>query len=138
MNGGPLSPGPVQPAAASKRALPESSCVSLVQSSPDAMNGEPLQRRVIITNPMGFHFRPMGAFAKLASTFQSTITVRKEDRRVDGKSILELMLLAAEQGSELTIEASGPDAVEAVDALAEVVAAPGWEDEPEAPLPPKG
>jgi phosphocarrier protein HPr len=102
------------------------------------MNGQPLERKVIITNPIGFHLRPIAAFAKLAGTFQSTITVRKDDRRVNGKSPLELMLLAAEQGTELIVEAQGDDAEPAVEALAALLAQPAVEDEPDEPLPPKG
>ncbi|MBL8793657.1 MAG: HPr family phosphocarrier protein [Planctomycetia bacterium] len=102
------------------------------------MNGGPLRRTVTVTNPMGFHFRPIAAFAQLAGRFQGNVTVWKGDRRVNGKSPLELMTLAAEQGTELTVEVSGPDAAGAVDALAEVLASPGQEDEPEPPLPLKG
>ena len=110
----------------------------LVQSSPDAMSGQPLQRKVIITIPMGFHFRPMAAFAKMATTYQSTVTVAKEDLRVNGKSIRDLMLLAAEQGTELVFEACGPDAQPALDALADLLA--NWKGDPEddRPSPPKG
>jgi phosphotransferase system HPr (HPr) family protein len=110
----------------------------LVQSSPDAMIAKPLQRKVTINIPMGFHMRPVGAFAKLASTFGSTITVIKDDRRVNGKSALDLMLLAAEHGTELTLEADGPDAQQALDALADLLA--NWKGDPEeeSPSPPKG
>jgi phosphotransferase system HPr (HPr) family protein len=103
------------------------------------MTGEPLQRKVVITNPMGIHFRPVAAFAKLAGTFLATVTVAKENRRVNGKSPLELMLLAAEQGTELTIEASGPDAAEALDGLAKLLATTNWDDDaPARPAAPKG
>jgi phosphocarrier protein HPr len=108
-----------------------------VQSSLDAMNGGPLRRTVTIANPMGFHFRPIAAFAQLAARFQCSVSVWKGDRRVNGKSPLELMTLAAEQGSELIVEVSGSDASAALDALAEVLASPG-QDEGEPPLPPKG
>ena len=101
------------------------------------MNGGPLRRTVTIANPMGFHFRPIAAFAQLAARFQSNVTVWKGDRRVNGKSPLELMTLAAEQGSELIVEVSGSDASTALDALAEVLASPGQDDD-EPPLPPKG
>ncbi len=134
MNGRPHRPGPQPPAGA----VSEFSRLSLLPSSSDVMNGNPLQRIVTITNPMGFHFRPGAAFAKLASTFACTVTVAKDDRRVNGKSLLELMLLAAEQGTDLIIEASGPDASAALDALAALLASPGLDDEEDAPLPPKG
>jgi len=102
------------------------------------MNGKPLQRLVTVTNPVGFHLRPIAAFAKLAATFQCTVTVARDDRRVNGKSPMELMMLAAEQGTPLTIEVNGPDAAAALDALAELLAAPGTDDEDAPPLPPKG
>jgi phosphotransferase system HPr (HPr) family protein len=87
------------------------------------MNGEPLRRKVTITNPQGFHMRPMSAFVQLAGQFQSTVHVLRPDgQRIDGKSMLGLLGLAAEQGTELTLEVAGPDAQEAVGALAELMA----------------
>jgi phosphotransferase system HPr (HPr) family protein len=94
------------------------------QQSQDAMNGEILRRKVIVRDPMGFHMRPLTAFAQRASQYQSTVTVVKDDQRVNGKSPLELMLLAAQQGTELTLEICGTDAQEAIDVLAELLAAP--------------
>ena len=114
------------------------SVISLLPSSADAMNGEPLERKVTITNPAGFHMRPHLAFAQLAQQFQSTITLIKDDRRVNGKSTFELLLMAVPQGTELTIQAHGGDAKEALDALAELLATPFPVDEPEPPLPQKG
>jgi phosphotransferase system HPr (HPr) family protein len=99
------------------------------------MNGPSLQRKVIITNRMGLHVRPAAACAKAAATFQSTITVAKGDRKANAKSILELLLLAAEQGSELVVEARGTDAAAAADAVVELLARSNWDAEP---LPPKG
>jgi len=68
------------------------------------MNGEVLQRKVTVNDPLGLHLRPLAAFAQRAKQFQSTVTVAKNEQRVNGKSPLELMLLAAEQGTELTLE----------------------------------
>jgi phosphocarrier protein len=138
MSGRLPSAGPIQPAPARESVIAEPSGVSLVPSSPDAMSGKPFQRKVTITNPMGFHLRPLAAFARLAATFPCTVTVTKDNRRVNGKSTLELMLLAAEQGTELLIEANGPEAERALDALAEIMAAPAWDDEADRPAPPKG
>lgn len=76
---------------------------------------------VRIVNPLGLHARPATAFVDVASTFSSTITVCKEDTTVDGKSIMQLMLLAASQGSQLTITASGKDASQACAALKALV-----------------
>jgi len=102
------------------------------------MSGETLQRRVTITNPQGFHMRPQSVFARLANRFASTVTVSNGSQRANGKSQWELMLLAAEQGSELLLEVAGPDAQAALDALSQVLAAPSADDTPEPPLPKKG
>ena len=85
------------------------------------MSGESLESKVRITNPQGFHIRPMSAFAETAGRFKSNVTVQKDDLKVNGKSIWELMMLAAEQGTELTIRAEGSDAAEAIAALVQVV-----------------
>jgi phosphocarrier protein HPr len=111
----------------------------LVQSSPDTMSGQPLQRKVTLAIPMGLHFRPAAALAKLAATFPGNVVVLKEERRANGKSMMELMMLAAECGTELLFEADGPDAPQALDALANLLAS--WEEPPEdddRPTPPKG
>ena len=92
---------------------------------------EVLTRKVIVTNPLGFHLRPVAAFAKLANQYQSTVTVSKGTRRVNGKSPLELMLLAAQVGSELTLEVQGSDAPQAMEPLAALLAAPSVDEEPE-------
>jgi phosphotransferase system HPr (HPr) family protein len=95
-----------------------------------AMNGEPLCSKVTITNPQGFHMRPMSAFVQLASKFESTVHVIKADgQRIDGKSMLGLLGLAAEQGTELILEVSGADAAAALEALAELMARPRVDDE---------
>ncbi len=104
------------------------------QQSQHAMNGESLRRKVVVQDPMGFHMRPLTAFAQRASQFQCSVTVEKEGQRVNGKSPLELMLLAAEQGTELTLEVCGPDAGAAIDVLTELLAAPAAEEPPEPPL----
>ncbi|MFA6044162.1 MAG: HPr family phosphocarrier protein [Phycisphaerales bacterium] len=76
---------------------------------------------VRIVNPLGLHARPATAFVDVASTFGSTITVTKDDTSVDGKSIMQLMLLAASHGSSLKICACGKDAASACAALKTLV-----------------
>jgi phosphocarrier protein HPr len=94
-----------------------------------AMSGEPLRQTVKIINPQGFHMRPISAFIKCANQFQSTIRLLKPDiEPVNGKSVLALMSLAAEPGSELTVEATGPDAQAALTALVEVLSRASEED----------
>jgi phosphocarrier protein HPr len=113
---------------------------TLIQDPSTAMNGELLEQKVVITNPQGFHLRPMAAFAEIANRYQSDVTVCKEEKRVNGKSPLELMFLAAEQGAELLVQVSGPDAPDALKALVEVMSkeAPDEENGDLTPLPPKG
>jgi len=103
------------------------------------MNGAPLLRTVTIKDPQGLHMRPAAAFAKRAREFQSTVILRRDDRAVNGKSQLDLMLLAAEPGATLVLEVEGADAAAALAALAELieaVVANGDGDEPGPP--PKG
>jgi len=85
--------------------------------------------RVAIVNALGMHARAAARFAHLASRFQSQVSVAREGRLVDGKSILGLLLLSAGQGSELEISADGQDAEDAVAALAALVRG-GFEEEP--------
>lgn len=79
------------------------------------------QRTVRISNKLGLHARPAAEFVKLASRFRSEIRVRKEGMEVNGKSIMGVMMLAAECGSSITIIASGDDAAAALDELALLV-----------------
>jgi phosphocarrier protein HPr len=80
-------------------------------------------RQVEITNEYGLHLGPAAKFVKLASQFQSEILVKHNGKEINGKSILDLTLLAAETGTRLVLEARGPDAELAVDALARLVLA---------------
>jgi phosphocarrier protein HPr len=79
------------------------------------------ERTVEIANRYGLHARPAAEFVKLASRFNSDVWVRKDDLEVNGKSIMGMMMLAAERGSQITIRAAGSDAVQAVDGLATLV-----------------
>lgn len=80
-------------------------------------------RRVPIVNAYGLHMRPAGKFVALANSFRSEIRVEHEGATVDGKSLLDMTCLAAERGSTLVLQARGPDAEEALDALASLVSA---------------
>ncbi len=81
------------------------------------MNDEVSTRQVKVSNPQGLHARPAHALVNLANQFQADIDVIRDHERVDGKSILSILTLAAEQGTVLIIEARGHDAKDAVDAL---------------------
>ncbi len=76
---------------------------------------------VKVVNRLGLHARPAMSFVDTASTFKAAITVRKADTCVDGKSIMQMMMLAAGQGSELEIEADGEDCEKALAALKALV-----------------
>lgn len=81
-----------------------------------------ITRDAPIVNPLGLHARPAAQFVKLASTFESEIEVRKDGLTINGKSIMGVMMLAAECGSTITITATGVDEEAAVAALIALVA----------------
>ncbi|MCA1559534.1 MAG: HPr family phosphocarrier protein [Acidobacteria bacterium] len=76
---------------------------------------------VLITNPLGLHARAAARFVHAASAFSARIRVLRGDKEMDGKSIMGLLLLAASQGTELTISADGPDEAAAIGALCALV-----------------
>jgi phosphocarrier protein HPr len=78
---------------------------------------EPLRRPVKIVSPHGLHMRPIHDFVEAASRFQCEVFVSNGKQRVNGKSALMLMGLAATEGSELLLELEGPDADQAADVL---------------------
>jgi phosphocarrier protein HPr len=80
------------------------------------------ERSVQIVNKHGLHARPAAEMVKAASRFKSDITIARDDLEVNGKSIMGVMMLAAEFGASITLRASGPDADEALDALSLLVA----------------
>jgi phosphocarrier protein HPr len=81
-----------------------------------------MERTIVIANRYGLHARPAAEFVKLATQFRATIHVRKDDLEVNGKSIMGMMMLAAECGAEIAIRADGDDAVAALDALVGLIA----------------
>lgn len=87
-----------------------------------------VERPAPIVNRLGLHARPAAEFVKIANLFRSHIVVRKDELEVNGKSIMGMMMLAAECGSALLIRADGDDAQEAVDALLALVARGFGED----------
>ena len=80
-----------------------------------------IEQRVVLTNKMGLHARPSTQIATTAGKFESEMTIGKDGLSVDAKSVLELLMLAAECGSELTVTADGDDAEQAVAAIVELV-----------------
>lgn len=84
-------------------------------------DGTTLERSVEVMNSQGFHARPAAEFVKLASRFSCDIHVEKDGLEVNAKSIMGVLMLAAEQGSTLIVRANGEDALNAIDALADLV-----------------
>ncbi len=80
------------------------------------------ERVVTIVNENGLHARPAAEVVKVAGKFKCEITMVRDELEVNAKSIMGVMMLAAECGAQLTIRADGPDAQEAVDALAALIA----------------
>lgn len=76
---------------------------------------------VEIKNKAGLHARPSSLFVQVATSFDSEITVRYDDEEINGKSIMGLMLLAAEQGRKLELEADGNDENEMLEALKKLI-----------------
>ena len=85
-------------------------------------------REVTIVNKHGLHARPAAEFVKLANRYSSDVWVTKEDLEVSGKSIMGVMMLAAECGSKILLRAAGDDAEDAVEALSSLVASRFGED----------
>ena len=80
-----------------------------------------VERTVQLVNEQGLHMRPADTFVRAASGFESDIQIQKDDHIVDGKSILSILTLAADQGSELRLIAKGHDAERAITQLAELI-----------------
>ena len=80
------------------------------------------EREVRIVNKLGIHARPAAEIVKTAGKFRSTITIIREDLEVNAKSIMGVMMLAAEFGSTISLRATGEDADAALDAPAAVIA----------------
>ncbi|HOD66199.1 MAG TPA: HPr family phosphocarrier protein [candidate division Zixibacteria bacterium] len=74
-----------------------------------------------IVNKLGLHARPSAMLVTTASRFESEVWVTKDGLRVNGKSIMGVMMLAAERGSQLLIEVNGPDEQEALQAVLRVI-----------------
>ena len=76
-----------------------------------------VERSVQVTNKNGIHARPAAEIVKVAAKYKSQITLGRDDLEVNGKSIMGVMMLAAECGSVVLLRADGPDADEAVVAI---------------------
>jgi phosphocarrier protein HPr len=96
-------------------------------------NSGPLRTTVVIRNPQGLHMRPAMAFARIANRFRSAVTIRRQDKAANGRSMVQLMTLAALPGTELVLEVDGEDAAAALPVLAAALEAPSADAMPPAP-----
>jgi phosphocarrier protein HPr len=80
-----------------------------------------ISRSIVVSNQLGLHARAAAKFVHMASRYESQIRVGRDNRVMDGKSIMGILLLAAARGTTLTISADGPDEAAAVEALCRLV-----------------
>lgn len=78
-------------------------------------------KKLIVKNKQGLHARPAALFVQIANKFDARITVMRDDEKVNGKSIMGILMLGAEKGSSIVIEAEGDDARLAVAELERIV-----------------
>ena len=93
------------------------------------MSEPSIEKTVRLTNAQGLHMRPADTFVRAASRFDSEIQVAKGSQLVDGKSILSILTLAADEGAELTVIANGGDAEQAVNTLVGLIESGFAEDD---------
>ncbi len=80
-----------------------------------------VKKELIIKNKQGLHARPAAVFVQVANKYDSRITVRRETEEVNGKSIMGILMLGAEKGSLIILEADGVDAQEAIIELEKII-----------------
>jgi phosphotransferase system HPr (HPr) family protein len=80
-----------------------------------------VKKKLIVKNKQGLHARPAALFVQIANKFDSRITVMRDEEKVNGKSIMGILMLGAEQGSIIIIEAEGKDAELAISELEKIV-----------------
>jgi phosphocarrier protein len=83
-------------------------------SAKKVTDGNSVVKELVVSNKLGIHARPAAMFVKVANRFACDIFVEKDGEKVNGKSIMGLMMLAAGPGSKLTVQADGADASAAV------------------------
>ena len=88
---------------------------------------EVVSGQFVISNELGLHLRPAGLLVKTANKYASSITVEKEGMQADAKSIIEITSLNAAHNSTITIKACGPDARQAIAALAALITSSFYE-----------
>ena len=86
-----------------------------------ASAGQKIEKEITIINRLGLHARPAAMFVRIATRYRSEVWVEKEGEQINGKSIMGLMMLAAGQGSKLTIRCEGADADKVMEELEELI-----------------
>jgi phosphocarrier protein HPr len=95
--------------------------MGLLNRRSGASVGQKIEKEIIVINRLGLHARPAAMFVRIASRYRSEVWVEKEGEQINGKSIMGLMMLAAGQGSKLTIRCEGPDADKVMEELEELI-----------------
>jgi phosphotransferase system HPr (HPr) family protein len=80
-----------------------------------------IRKKVVVNNKQGLHARPAALFVQVANKFDARITVRRGEEAVNGKSIMGILMLGAEKGSAISIEADGEDASAAILELEKII-----------------
>ena len=80
-----------------------------------------IKKKLIVKNKQGLHARPAALFVQIANKFDSRITVSRGEEKVNGKSIMGILMLGAEKGSSIIIEADGADAQVAIEELTKII-----------------
>lgn len=88
-----------------------------------------LEKSVTIINKLGLHARAAGKLVETTSRFASDVTIEKDGRNVDGKSIMAMMMLAAGKGTDITIKTNGEDEEDAINAIIALINDRFGEDE---------
>ena len=95
--------------------------MGLLSRKSDSASHSKASKELTIINRLGLHARPSAMFVKTASRFRAEIWVEKDGERVNGKSIMGLMMLAAGQGSKLQVLCEGPDAEKALSEIEAII-----------------
>ncbi len=87
-----------------------------------------VEKKIRVINELGLHARPSAQLVQTISMFESEVLISRNELTINAKSIMGVMMLAAERGAELLVRADGPDEKEAIDAIEKVFASKFGED----------
>jgi len=95
--------------------------MGLLSQTPTNSSGNKIGKELTVLNRLGLHARPSALFVKTCNQFKCEVWVEKDGEQVNGKSIMGLMMLAAGQGSKLTVTCDGSDAEKALEEIANLM-----------------